>query len=48
MNDIIIHNNTCFLPLSPLLQSEYQEALGTTLLVAPELSLVVDDYLNTY
>lgn len=48
MNDIIVQTNTCFLPLSPLLQSEYQEVLSTTLLVSPELSLVLDDYLATY
>lgn len=48
MNDIIVQTNTCFLPLSPMLQSEYQEVLSTTLLVAPELSLVLDDYLSTY
>jgi len=48
MNDVIVQTNTCFLPLSPMLQSEYQEVLSTTLLVAPELSLVLDDYLSTY
>jgi hypothetical protein len=48
MDDIIIQTNTSFLPLSPLFQSEYQEVVSTTLLVAPELSLVLDDYISTY
>jgi len=48
MNDLIIQTNTCFLPLSPLLQSEYQETFSTTLIVAPELSIMFNDYLSSY
>jgi len=48
LNDIVVQTNTCFLPFSPLLQSEYQEVLSTTLLVSPELSLALDDYFSTY
>jgi hypothetical protein len=48
MNDLIIQTNTCFLPLSPLLQSEYQEVFSTTLIIAPELSIMFNDYLTSY
>jgi len=48
MNDIIIQTNTCFLPLSSLFQSEYQETFSTTLILTPELSIMFNDYLTTY
>jgi len=48
MHDSILQTNTCFLPLSPMLQSEYQEAFNTTLIIAPELALVLEDYVLTY
>ena len=48
INDILIETNTLFFPLSSLLQSEYQDAFSTTLLVAPELSLALKDYTATY
>jgi hypothetical protein len=48
MNDVLLQTNSYFLPLSPLLQSEYQEIFTTTLLVSPELSIVLEDYLSTY
>jgi len=31
-----------------MLQSEYQEVFNTTLLIAPELALVLEDYVSTY
>jgi hypothetical protein len=48
INDVLIETNTLFFPLSSLLQSEYQDAFSTTLLVAPELSLVLKEYTTTY
>lgn len=48
MNDILLETNTLFFPLSSLLQSEYQDTYSTTLLIAPELSLVLKDYTSTY
>jgi hypothetical protein len=48
MNDILLETNTLFFPLSSLLQSEYQDTYSTTLLVAPELALVLKDYTTTY
>ena len=48
MNDILLETNTLFFPLSSLLQSEYQDTYSTTLLVAPELALVLKDYTSTY
>ena len=48
MSDILIETNTLFFPLSSLLQSEYQDTYSTTLLVAPELSLVLKDYTTNY
>jgi hypothetical protein len=47
-NDIITQLNIHYLPLSPLFHSEYQEAFNTILLVSPELSMVFNDYFNTY
>jgi hypothetical protein len=48
LSDTVVQTNTYFLPFSPLFQSEYQEVLSTTLLVAPELSLALEDYFTTY
>jgi hypothetical protein len=48
MNDLLLETNTLFFPLSSLLQSEYQDTYSTTLLVAPELSIVLKDYTTTY
>jgi hypothetical protein len=48
MGDITLQTNSVFFPLSSLLQSEYQETFSTTLLVAPELSMVLRDYISTY
>jgi hypothetical protein len=48
MSDILVETNTLFFPLSSLLQSEYQDTYSTTLLIAPELSLVLKDYTTNY
>jgi len=48
MSDVLLETNTFFFPLSSLLQSEYQDIYSTTLLIAPELSLVLKDYTATY
>jgi len=48
MNDMITQTNTFFLPLSSLFQSEYQETFSTTLVLAPELAIMFNDYLSTY
>jgi hypothetical protein len=48
MNDSFLQLTTCFLPLSTLLHSEYQETLSTTFLIAPELSTLFNDYITTY
>jgi hypothetical protein len=42
--DIILKTTTSYLPMSPLLQSEYQDSLNTMVLVAPELSMVLNDF----
>jgi hypothetical protein len=48
MNDTLLDTNTLFFPLSSLLQSEYQDTYSTTLLVAPELSIVLKEYTSNY
>ena len=48
MSDLLLETNVLFFPLSSLLQSEYQDTYSTTLLVAPELSLVLKEYTSTY
>jgi hypothetical protein len=48
MNDILDETNILFFPLSSLLQSEYQDTFSTTLLISPELALVLKDYTSTY
>ena len=48
INDLITQTNTFFLPLSPLLHSEYQETFSTTFIVAPELVHLFIDYVNIY
>lgn len=48
MNDLLLETNTLFFPLSSLLQSEYQDTYSTTLLIAPELSIALKEYTNTY
>jgi hypothetical protein len=48
MNDLLVETNTLFFPLSSLLQSEYQDTYSTTLLIAPELSMVLKDYTSNY
>jgi hypothetical protein len=46
--DLILQTSTCFLPFSSLLQSEYQDTFSTVLLVAPELSSMLNDYVYAY
>lgn len=46
--DIMLQTTVCFMPLAPLLQSEYQDNFTTMLLVAPELSSILNDYTYTY
>jgi hypothetical protein len=46
--DIILQTTTCFLPFSSLLQSDYQETFSTLLVVAPELSNLLNDYIYVY
>ena len=46
--DLILQTNTFFLPFSSLLQSEYQETFSTTLIIAPELSSMFNDYIYSY
>jgi len=48
MHDMILSTSTCYLPLSPMFQSEYQEVFSTALLVTPELSLALTDYATSY
>lgn len=48
MIDWLLHITTCFLPLTMLLQSEYQENLNLILLVSPELSIMFYDYISNY
>ena len=48
LNDSYRQLTTCFLPLSTLLHSEYQETLSTTFLVSPELSNIFMDFVTTY
>jgi hypothetical protein len=46
--DILLQTSICFMPLSQLLQSEYQDNLTTMVVVAPELSLILNDYIYVY
>jgi hypothetical protein len=46
--DIILQTSTFFLPFSSLLHSEYQDTFSTVLLVAPELSTMLNDYIYSY
>ena len=46
--DIITQTTTFFLPFSSILQSEYQENFSTMLIVAPELSLLLNEYIYSY
>jgi len=48
MNDLVIQTSTCFLPISPLLQSEYQDSLTTILALTPELSTMLNDFISSY
>jgi uncharacterized membrane protein len=48
MHDMILSTSTCYLPLSPMFQSEYQEIFSTALLVTPELSIALTDYATSY
>lgn len=46
--DLILQTSVYFLPLSSLLQSEYQDSISTVLLVAPELSNMLNDFIYVY
>lgn len=46
--DLVLQTSTFFLPFSSLLQSEYQETFSTMLIVAPELSTMLNDYIYLY
>ena len=48
VEDLVLQTNTFFLPMSSLLQSEYQETFSTMLIVAPELSSMFNDYAYLY
>jgi hypothetical protein len=48
LNDLVTETNTFFLPLSPLLHSEYQETFSTTFILAPELVNLFIDYITIY
>jgi len=48
MHDMVLSTSTCYLPLSPMFQSEYQELFSTVLLVTPELSFALTDYAVNY
>ena len=43
-NDLMTQTSVCFLSLASLLHSEYQEVFSTALIVAPELSLMLNDF----
>lgn len=46
--DLILQTTTFFLPFSSLLHSEYQDTFSTILLVSPELSTMLNDYIYSY
>jgi len=46
--DLILQTTTFFLPFSSLLHSEYQDTFSTVILVAPELSIMFNDYIYSY
>jgi hypothetical protein len=46
--DLMLQTAIYFLPLSSLLQSEYQDTLSTLTIVSPELSVALNDYAYTY
>jgi len=46
--DLLLQTTTFFLPFSSLLHSEYQDTFSTVLLVAPELSVMFNDYIYSY
>jgi hypothetical protein len=48
MDDLILEIFTFSLPTINLLQTEYQEIFSTLILVAPELSLMLSDYVFSY
>jgi hypothetical protein len=48
INDSFLHLITFFLPITPLLHSEYNETFSTTFLVAPELVTLFTDYISIY
>ena len=48
MDDLILEIFTFSLPTINLLQTEYQEIFSTLILVAPELSLMLSDYVFAY
>ena len=48
MKKFVVIGNPIEHSLSPLLQSEYQETLSTVFTVAPELSLMFNDFIYSY
>jgi len=48
INDSFLHLITFFLPITPLLHTEYNETFSTTFLVAPELVTLFTDYISIY
>lgn len=48
MNDLMLETSTLSLPTMNLLQTEYQESFSTLMLLAPELSSMLSDYVLTY
>jgi len=47
-NDMLLHLNTTFLPLSPIFQSDYQDSFSLLLLLSPELTLALNNYYSLY
>lgn len=43
-NDSMTQTSVCFLSLASLLHSEYQDVFSTALIVAPELSLMLNRF----
>jgi hypothetical protein len=48
INDLMLETLNLSLPMVNLLQSEYQELFTTTLLLAPELTILLNEYSLVY
>jgi hypothetical protein len=47
-NDMVVQTTATSFFLAPLLQSEFQELFSSVLVVAPELSFMINDFIYTY